>query len=258
MAKSCFEGFPRAGKGGGGKTNFGNAAPGDVAAGKLFSSAMFINTPGTLALTGNATAAQVLNTKTYYDNDLYTKRTGTMPDNSGINYPTATQYLAGTPGIIDIYVPGGYHDGSHIVGLTDANFIQNNLRANKSVFGLAGKLTSIGGSPQRVKVVNQSVPAYNVASADLISLTGPGILKEVWCAGGDISYYSMYASISIDGGTYVDIGCVAASANNAGFSYAGSSIYCEVVFTSSLKIRLKQPYQSTSVSNYVAAVWLPI
>jgi hypothetical protein len=60
-------------------------------------------TTGTLALTGNASAANVLSGRTFYDTDAKAKRTGTMPNQGAA---TVTLSPAG-----DQTLPAGYYSG---------------------------------------------------------------------------------------------------------------------------------------------------
>jgi hypothetical protein len=96
----------------------GDALVGDVLAGKGFSNGDDTGLIGTLALTGNVVAADVLNGKTFYNTDAKAKGTGNMPNRGTFNLALGAA------------VPAGYYSGGTVpsgkkyasgTGTTDSN-----------------------------------------------------------------------------------------------------------------------------------------
>ena len=133
----------------------------DVEKGKTFYAGGQKRT-GTLELTGNATPAQVLAGRTFYNDNLKSRRTGTMPNRGAVNHalPINGSYT----------VPAGYHNGAgkvtqsiptqgaqtitptttnqtiasgrYLTGTQtikgDANLIPANIVLGKTIFGVVG------------------------------------------------------------------------------------------------------------------------
>ena len=111
MAKSSFEGFPKPVPSGG-KTNFGNVIPAHVLAPDKFSGAAYINADGT------------------------------MPNNAGD--VAAISSHSGGGGTIHVVPATGYTDGSDDASvITDANFIDGNIKSGVDIFGLAGSYAAV-------------------------------------------------------------------------------------------------------------------
>lgn len=92
----------------------GSAVAGDVLAGKTFSNDNDTAISGTLALSGNATIAQVLASSTFYNTDAKTKLTGTMVNNGAVS-----KTLNGGE---EYTIPVGYHNGNgKVTALTPKN-----------------------------------------------------------------------------------------------------------------------------------------
>ena len=85
---------------------------------------------GTMALTGNATTAQVYPGKTFYTTDYKTKLTGTMPTQGGATY---------TPGTADkTLVSANRYVTGNIVMKGDANLKAANIKKGVKILGVTG------------------------------------------------------------------------------------------------------------------------
>jgi hypothetical protein len=82
---------------------YGTAGTGEVLDGYTFGTEEGLKN-GALALTGNATAGNVLAGRTFYSNNAKSKQTGTMPDRGAVNQSLA---INGS-----YTIPAGYHNGS--------------------------------------------------------------------------------------------------------------------------------------------------
>ncbi|GAB6086484.1 hypothetical protein [Alkaliphilus crotonatoxidans] len=112
----------------------GNAAAGDVIAGQTF----YNTNPkskitGTLALTGDAAAAQVLSGRTFYNTNPKSRLTGTMANRGAVTNTITTQGGQYT-------IPQGYHSGSGVVTASFANLIPGNVRQGVNIGGIVGTL----------------------------------------------------------------------------------------------------------------------
>lgn len=108
-------------------TSGGDAVASDIVKGKKAYAKGSLVT-GSLELTGNATAAQVLDKQTFYSSDPKTKQTGTMPNRGAVTI---------TPKATDQVISSGYHNGNgKVVG--DANLIAANIPEGKTMFGILG------------------------------------------------------------------------------------------------------------------------
>ena len=93
--------------------------------------------------TGDASVANVLSGKTFYSNDIATKRTGTMPNNAGTNASLKSPVVSGTTtvGIIPIV---GYYDGDNdTITITDAALVTGNIKAGATILGVSGKTSVV-------------------------------------------------------------------------------------------------------------------
>ncbi len=107
------------------------AAVGDVEKGKTFYAGGQKIT-GTLELTGNATAADVLSGKTFYNTNLKSKVTGTMPNRGAVTI---------TPSTSNQTIQAGFHNGQGYVR-GDVNLVPANIAEGKIVFGVQGTANS--------------------------------------------------------------------------------------------------------------------
>lgn len=94
---------------------------------------------GNFTSDATATAAQIFSGAIAYVNG--NKITGTMPVHTATE--NATQYSPGSTGVVYVYVPAGYHDGSHVLQLIDSKYLASNILNTASIFGLQG--TAIAG-----------------------------------------------------------------------------------------------------------------
>ena len=108
----------------------GDAAPDDVIAGKTFESAVAgAGAVGTLTLTGNATAEDILENKTCYTTDPKNQVIGSMVDRGAVII---------TPGTSNKPIPKGYHNGAGYVK-GDSNLVSDNIVEGISIFGVNGR-----------------------------------------------------------------------------------------------------------------------
>lgn len=103
----------------------------------------------------NATAAEILLTKTAYVNGI--KLTGTMPNNGAVTGTISTKAQQYT-------VPQGYHDGSGKVSISSteqAKIIADNIRQGITILGVEGSMSGtedvIAGSPTVTPSTSQQV-----------------------------------------------------------------------------------------------------
>lgn len=141
-------------RGGGGGTGSDEltATAGDVVKGKtaVTSDSNDEAIPGTLELTGNAGAADVLAPKTFYTTDPKTKQTGTMVDKSGTSQ-SASGTLDTTNSRVNLTVPAtgkysitsklyiAYSTLATLIGLTAAK-----IAAGITILGIAGTFSDDG------------------------------------------------------------------------------------------------------------------
>lgn len=124
------------GGGGGIDLDVVTALAGDVLKGKVIVGSNGDPVTGTLALTGDAAAGNVLAGKTFYDTDAKTKRTGTMP-NQGAK--TASLNCGGS-----YTIPAGCHNGS---GKVTANSLSSQTSGTASAGHiLTGKTAWVNGA----------------------------------------------------------------------------------------------------------------
>ena len=137
-------------------TGSGNATVEDVLKGKTFTNNDGVEYTGTLELTGDAAAANVLKDKTFYSTDTKTKLTGSMTNNSDTT-KSATGSLDATNKRVQLAVPANayyntssklyiaYSTLASLIGLTAAKIVSGN-----TILGIAGTATvgatSLSGS----------------------------------------------------------------------------------------------------------------
>ena len=188
--------FILAGEGG----EYGDAAAGDVLAGKTIGTEEGLVT-GTLALTGNATAAQVLVDRTYYDTDAKTIRTGTNPNRTG--HVTA-QSVSRSGTTIRLRPPQGNYpgDAANSVQIADPDFIAANIRDGVDIFGQIGSLVpgrleaTGGGSPQvfgEFTVTGLAFrPAFIIINTTINFGGNLGVSQLLYSGGGTANLYAAY------------------------------------------------------------------
>lgn len=121
--------------GGGGE--YGTATPAEVLDGYTIGTEEGV-LPGTLALTGSATAPDVDAGKTFYNTNAKTKITGTKVNRAGDNACLASS-VSGTT--LKLRAPAGSYDGvDDNVTITDADFVEANIANGINLFGKAGTL----------------------------------------------------------------------------------------------------------------------
>lgn len=108
----------------------GNAAAGDVISGKTFynTNAKSRQT-GTLALTGNINAQRVLSGYTGYATDPKTKITGSIPSYGGRTI---------TPGTSNQVISAGNYISGNVTIAGDADLVAANIKNGKNIFGVNG------------------------------------------------------------------------------------------------------------------------
>ena len=152
---------------------------------------------GTLELTGNASDGNVLKNKTYYNTDAKTKRTGTMPDHTGVPQHIDARRLANNR--FEVAVAAGYHGYSWAgnsyeymefsevaatLGLTAAK-----LAKGQTVCGIAGTYTS-----------DANAVASNIENAKTAYVNGSKIIGSMaTMAGGTYTPGSSDQTISCSG-----------------------------------------------------------
>ena len=122
------------GGGGGPDLDVITAAADDVLAGKVIVDKDGNPLTGTLSLTGNAGAGDVLSGKTFYTTNPKSKQTGTMGTMGGATYtPKSAQQT--------ISCSGKKMTGNIIIK-GDGNLVAGNIRKGKSIFGVAGNVNA--------------------------------------------------------------------------------------------------------------------
>lgn len=124
-------------------TSDATATVGDILAPKTAYGATGTKLNGTLALSGSAGDTDVLATKTYYNTDAKTKRTGTM-----INHGAVTLI----PGAADVAIPAGYHNGSGKVSAVSVPAA--NVLAGTTIAGTVGTMLTAQGIRQLSRPVS--------------------------------------------------------------------------------------------------------
>lgn len=107
---------------------YGTATAGDVLVGTTIGTEKgLVN--GALALTGNATAAQVLSGQTFYNSNAKIKLTGTMPSKAAATI---------TPGTTDQTIAGSQYLSGIQTILGDADLVASNIKNGVTIFGVGG------------------------------------------------------------------------------------------------------------------------
>ncbi|MGF6354084.1 hypothetical protein ABIE27_001994 [Paenibacillus sp. 4624] len=115
---------------------------------------------GVIRATGNATAAQVLTGATF-SNGSGNGKTGTMPNRGGgaHNQALSTEVWQGDRTFLR--APDGYFDGQSWVYALTPDLLPANIRAGKSILGVAGTLAA-GVSPGSTRIAydpNSAIPS---------------------------------------------------------------------------------------------------
>ena len=147
---------------------------------------------GSIGLTGDAIAANVLYGKTFYASDPLTKLTGSMTDRSGWTRTLTTSTTSRT-------IPAGYHDGTGTVSITTQTKTVTPSTAAVTVSPDSGQVLSsvtVSAIPIVEKTASKSVTvAANSSSTETFSFSGIsqifGITQIAKASGG-----SQYLSLT--------------------------------------------------------------
>lgn len=155
-----------------GKLAQATAAESDVLSGKKFYAGNKNLKTGTLALSGNANAAQVLSGYTFYKDNAKSKLTGTMPNRGAVSTTVA-------PGG-SYTIPAGYHNGSgKVYGDTSWQFVWGfTCHANRKGYSLGTNSsfgTANGGTWTCKKAGKYRIRAVY---SDSIGQSGAGVKKN--------------------------------------------------------------------------------
>lgn len=164
----------------------GTAVAGDVLAGETFSNDSDTGITGTLALTGNAVDADVLATKTYYNNDAKTKRTGAMPNRAGDTAALSSSVVGTT---LKLRASNGFRDGvDDNVTITDPDFVASKIVAPNSIFGLTGTYAAKHASGSLPTTLGD--PSYSVIGVGFQPKT-----IALRYSGDGVKYEGVYANM---------------------------------------------------------------
>lgn len=149
------------GGGGGADLDLVTATAGDVMKGKVIVDSSWDPVTGTLELTGNASDAQVLSGRTYYNNDLKTKRTGTMPQRTSSN----SALNCGQSRTIDYgYYPSGF--------TVSANSLASQTSADATAAQITkGKTAWVNGVKLTGTMEVQSIMSFSAALTGVTQVT---------------------------------------------------------------------------------------
>ena len=132
-------------------------------------------------LNGNAVEANVLNTKTFYNNSA-TQLAGTMPNNGAVSN---TETIASFGGTSTYTIPAGYHDGTGTSVITapsladlgsDAATASDILSGKKAYDSAGGEITGIS-TPQVLMYGGVSTAYSTTASTTLTAVVPNGVSK---------------------------------------------------------------------------------
>jgi len=182
----------------------GSAQPGDVLA-PMTATNDDGGFTGTLALTGDAAAANVLAGKTFYKDDAKTKLTGAMTARTSGHVVSPAVDGESVAGRLYMYPAVGYWDGNWATYYNDPNYIAANIPLGMALFGLAGtganvkrfasgSTTSTSSSSLTISGLPFS-PNRVFVKASLLSF--PSISTYFWLRAGDtalakVRYYVQY------------------------------------------------------------------
>lgn len=221
------------GGGGGADLDLVTARAGDVAKGKVIVDSSWDPVTGTLELTGNATDAHVLNGATYYNNNLYTKRTGTMPQrsvsDSALNCGQSRTMEYG-------YYPGGF--------TVRANSLASQTSGDATAAQItSGKVAWVNGNRIVGSMSVQSILSFSAAPSGFNKITctwvnpqrGPfaGVIikcndTEVYRGYGNNANAGGTSSVTIDLSSYagrlVEIDCYSYAVIDGSVVTAGTSM----------------------------------
>jgi len=104
---------------------------------------------------GNAQPEHVLTTKTFTNDNG--EQTGTMPNRGAYNI---------TPGVSNIAIPNGYHNGAGVV-YGDGDLMAGNIKQGVNIFGVAGNLI-----PGNLQTSNSYSSQHSNTAPDVMKSTG--------------------------------------------------------------------------------------
>lgn len=176
-----------------GEGGSGNATASDLLSGKTASTDAG-NIVGTLALTGDAIAGNVLSAKTFYSNNPSTKLTGTIPSKA-----TATI----TPGTTNQTIASGqFLSGIQTIS-GDANLVSSNIRSGVSIFGKAGShiFSFIPGINTFAQTSTISVSRKGTTPTELygIAVYHSGTIRTKFSLRTSSTGYTAYGRIYVNG-----------------------------------------------------------
>lgn len=179
---------------------YGTATPTEVLKGYTIGTEEGIKT-GTLELTGNATAADTLAGKTFYNTNAKVKETGTMPNQGAVSHTLTNQGASYT-------IPKGYHNGNGVVNANITNLIAANIKAGVTVGGVLGTFTS-----DATATASQILSGYT-AYSNGSKITGTMTNRGAW--NGTITLTSSTSgTVTIPSGFHNGSGKVTATASDA-------------------------------------------
>ncbi|NLC67338.1 MAG: hypothetical protein GX754_00825, partial [Clostridiaceae bacterium] len=198
---------------------------------------------GTLELTGNAVAADVLSGKTFYNTNPKSKISGSMINRGAVII---------TPGATNKAIAAGYHDGQGYVK-GDANLVAANIKKNVKIFNVTGSFiggVDLSGTPT---VVCGSV---GESGGTVVNYSGSGILLGLQ----QTIHYSSDSAVTRYGNVniYIDGSLIADFSRFSATTVYGSTQpragYSGVItpyfpFTQSLRIDAKAGLISTAYTN---------
>ncbi|QMV43751.1 hypothetical protein [Cohnella cholangitidis] len=155
-------------------TSDATATVGDILAPKTAYGSAGTKLTGTLALTGSAADADVLATKTFYNTDAKTKRTGTMVNRGAVSI---------TPSASAQAIPAGYHNGSGTVAAVAVPAA--NVLTGTTIAGTAGTMpnragdtaalaSSVSGTTLKLRTSN----GYRDGVDDNVTITDSNFLAD--------------------------------------------------------------------------------
>ncbi len=181
------------GGGGGADLDVITAAADDVLSGKVIVDKDGNPLTGTLTLSGNAGAADVLSGKTFYTTNPKSKQTGTMGTMGGATYtPKAAQQTVSC---------SGKKMTGNIIIKGDGNLVAENILNGKSIFGVAGNVRkyatwsgsiSTGGSGTFTYIGNNGSTYLPYVSKTGFGFTPLSVTAYAWINGISFTGYDGY------------------------------------------------------------------